>query len=844
MGADRARLVADRVEASATHALGVEARVAPSLEVGSIYRVRRGLRKEVFIVIDRDRSHVKGIWRDGEVEVRLVQRLGQAVVPASPAIRSHAGRLKRLLSGAVSDEFVTKPAAAELGKRVDAMLRRAGGNHAVGLLLDRKALSLTEEECGRLPLAAWRVNYELLQDHAAGSRQRRARAAALVADFAAPLGVRARVALAEGVELGSLGADIAALFAPSSATRPDMASAANTLGAALVAAGLKRAERLSLASRTPGWFAATSSRAAAYSVLSGGSPQAARQIDIGGLSLSAVDDLIDAGASVTASTIDGAVDVDDMQGVSWSTYIAARTRPDELTTDAVIALKFAGEAYRRYLRGDDDVAAAMPGLKLKDAMAARSIAKGDQPVEEAHDPLLRELADALKAGAAGSASAELLADSSTWGVLISKGVRASRDGGSQSEQYEDLFALHQAREALFSWNWARAQEIARDRLRGARREAVRDELLNLIACGLWLEDRPEPALAALDSALEGEYTEALLTNAAVVATELEHWSAIQRFVKIAREAPSSQQRAMAAERALLLWVNDDARIWADDDETIPEDILAALRPLIREQIPTERYLRIVRTLAIHDSNWLAAQPPGAFGRNAGSAAARIFQGRARGVEEFVAELSKELRTGLAEKWVEEERDSVVEAAVNILAEQNDEMGGAFFGLTLLKGGLPLEPRQRVPLTCFTVMSITQNIDTDQGEPKDELIDWVIGAKHALASLDEEDRRLLAPLVTLAGEELARTFARARAPQIDQAREAIVRVTAQLAGMPSWQINHEKVQEVMAPLSKFCSETWQVLHKVRPLISDCDLLRAIDELMGMASNLGGMAVKLR
>ena len=49
---------------------------------------------------------------------------------------------------------------------------------------------------------------------------------------------------------------------------------------------------------------------------------------------------------------------------------------------------------------------------------------------------------------------------------------------------------------------------------------------------------------------------------------------------------------------------------------------------------------------------------------------------------------------------------------------------------------------------------------------------------------------------------------------------------------------------MAPLSKFCSETWQVLHKVRPLISDRDLLHAIDELMGVASNLGAMAVKLR
>jgi|GEM_PF-6331284 len=848
MGADGIETVPDlgaaRPPSMTPETLFVEAGVAPSPEVGSIYRMRRGFRKESFIVIDRDRTHATGVWQDGVVEARLLESLRQVVVPASPAVLSHAGRLKGLLDSAAAHEHVTEPAAAEIGRRLNALLERNGDKHALGLLLDRKALGMTEEECARLPLAPWRVHYELLQDHEAGTGQRRIKASVLVADTTAPIGVRARVALAEGVELASLGPDVASLFAPASGMHSSLANAASAMGAALTATGLEQAQRLSVASKSPGWFAATSSRAAAYSILTGGSPQEGAEINVDGLSLSAIDDLIDAGASLVVTGSSGAASIDDMPGVSWSTYITARTRPDELTADAVIALRFASEAYRRYLHGDEDAAAAMPGLKLKDAMIARSIANGDEPVEEAHDPLLRELADALSAGAEGSASAALLQDSSTWGVLISKGVRAPHDGGSQSEQYADLVALHQARQALFEWDWARAQEIARDRLRGARREAVRDELLNLIACGLWLQDKPEPALAALDAALEGEYTEALLTNAAVVATELEHWSAIQRFVKVAREAPSAHQRAMAAERALLLWANDDARIWTDEEEAIPDEILAALRPLVREEIPSERYLRIMRTLAAHDSGWLAAQPAEAFGVNAGSATTRIFQGRARGIEQFVAELSKELRSGHAENWVEDERDSIVEAAVKILSEPNAEMAAAFFGLTLLNSGLPLEPRQRVPLTCFTVMSIIQSIDTDEGEPKGEFIDWVIDAKQGLTSLSEEDRLLLAPLVTLAGEELARTFARARAPQIDQVREVIVRVSAQVAGIPSWQINHEKIQEVMVPLSRFCGDTWQILHKVRPLISDGDLLRAVDGLMGMASELGARAGKLR
>ena len=748
-----------------------------------------------------------------------------------------------LLPRTVADSHVTDAARVVVQEALDELLA-LGDEHAVGLLLDRKALRLTDAECRRVPVAPWRVAYELLQDHASGTNARRSNASAIVADTSAPLGVRLRVALAERIALAPLGGDTATLFTRVTGVGAELSSTAAAVGAALAHTGLESASRLTMAAQNPARFAATSSRAAAYSVLAGGASPKARSIEPDGLAPTIIDDLIDAGGTVEGGSSSVRIEVPGMPSMSLSAYVEARTRPEALSTDAVVALEFSEEAYRRYIEGDDAAAAVLVGSRLADAEIARSIRRGDIPAGEAQDPLLRELLEVIRSPGQADPSVSLLDDASTWGVLISNGVRPPAGGGAQSDRYLDLLALNHARDALFAWEWQRAQDVARDRLRGARHEAARDELLNIIACALWLQNKPEPALAALDSALEGEYTDALLTNAAVVASELEHGRAIDRFVKIAREAPSAHQRAMAAERALLLWANDDARVWASEGETLPADILAAIRPLIGERIPSERYLRILKTLAAHDSIWFAAQPPQAFATNAGSVEVRIFQARARGIEEFVAELSKALRADHADKWVIEERDSIVDTAIGILAEQSDELGAAMFGITLLKGEIPLEPRQRVPLTCLTVIAMVQHIDTDEGEPKDEFIDWILGAKRTLASLEGHDRQILEPMVSLAGDELARTFARARARQIDQARDMLVRVNAQLSGVPAWQINHEKVGELTRPLAMFCRDTWKILHKVRPLISDAHLLRSVDELMRLASDLTSRAENLR
>lgn len=811
---------------------------ARSPRIGAVFKARRSMfRSESFVVVDESPTGVTGIWGDGITGTLPASRLDKTVMPAAQDVRSAAGRIHALLGGARTQ--LTDDCLESLSVRWQDMLRVPG--NVVGVLLDREPLGLSLSDALALPIEAWRVRYEFLRRSTTDALERRELAMQLVQDIAAPRGVRVRVAVAEGLDLTLIDSPVAGLFntVDASATTTDM------IADDLVEANSIDAIRLRQAAESPESMAALSSTAAALAQLVGTPSERGGGIEIADLPTSIIDDLIDRGVRrFDLTTIPAEAQVDGVPDLPLRTYVRSRLAPSDLSADEVVVLKFASEAYRRYISGEDEVAGALPRLRLNDARVARSVKRGEIPTDMPTDERLVELVSLLRSDGTRPPSEELLADPSVWSALIDRGVVGSLQASGTAAIFADVSALHGARSALFEWNWAKAATLSRERLRGARREAVRDELLNIMACALWLQGRPEPALAALDAALEVEYSDALLTNAAVVASQLEPSVAVDRFVKLAREAPNLQQRAMAAERALVLWQNDDERIWDDNDEGIPDEILEALRPLIGQPISDDRYRRIVSVLASHDDEWLAAQPVTAFGAHSDSATVRVYKARAEGIGEFITALDNELKQSGHERWLAEERDHLVSVAVRVLIENSHELGAAFFGMTLVEANIPMEPVQRIPLVCLTVAAIAQNVDPDEGEPKEVFIDWIANAKQEIASLDEDGRGTFGPLVALAGESLARSFAHARGRQLTEAAEVFDRVNGQLRTMQSWQINHQAVQELMAPISQFCRESWEVLNKVRPLVRDPRVLTAVDAVMTAASDLGNRAVKVR
>lgn len=804
--------------------------------VGAVVRFRKILASETGVVLGlTGDGQAEIVNESGEVTLVPIAKIKKTIAEPSREARSLIGRLMRYLT---SDAYysIEAPARVAQGGVVRARIEELKGvrEHAIALLMDRQSLSLSLPVCLALPIEPWRVRYEFLAG-GVSSEEVQDLAASILADPATPASIRALIALKFSMPLSAAGPEVEALF---SADRQgvgctSLAATAQEMSEEFGILGLTGHTALRDAAVEPARLAAASQGAAIIAALSGDYPSG-RPVEVDGTTpLAIVDDLVDRRIQVAVAMDGSGTPVDP----HLHAYLVARTDPARLATDDVVTLGFGDEALRRYLAGDTTVEPALPAGKADDVKALRlAVAAGDgTPV--IRDPLLRELRDVLVSRGAISPSEMLLADYSTWRELIDAGVVGSSRTGPLGERFVGVSALTRAAAALHEWRWEEARSIAREGLREVRAEEVRDELLNIVACALWLSGEPEPALAALDNALEGAYTDALLINASVVATELEHDSAIDRFVKLAREAPTAHQRAVAAERALVLWDNDDARIWDDDDESLPVEIRDALRPLIREHLPEDRYLRVLRTLANRDSLWLAAQSSDAFGSNVRSTVARVFRARAKGLDRYIEALSWELRATSSSDWIMQERDALVEAATRALLQDIEELPAAFFGLTLLDSDLAMTPKQSVPLKCLTVVSVVANVVRDEGEPNLRFIDLVTEAKRDLDNLTAEDREKFRALVEMAGDSLGRAYLISRAKQMAEAHSAFRLLDMRISTMPRRHVNWQAVRQVSGPISEFCTDTYNVLSRVRPLVDDGELRTAVIELTSQASSLG-------
>lgn len=517
--------------------------------------------------------------------------------------------------------------------------------------------------------------------------------------------------------------------------------------------------------------------------------------------------------------------------------LAARVVSDDeapIELRVAVAMSVSPSEAAHFLLGDDSASRDW-GSQFSDALhALRRELTGS-----GHESLLmgeefQSILGHLRDPKAAAASENLLADRSVWEVLLQSGVQGDPKAGPHSAEYFSLASLREAEAAMWRWQWADARVLARDALREARAEILRDELLNIIACSLWMEGEHEPALAALDRALEGEYTEALLINASIVASELEHDSAKSRLIRLAQEAPNPDQRALAAERALILWDNEDARIWEESEgESLPIEIRDALRPLIGHEISEDRYLRVLRVLASRDSKWLAEQRDDAFGPNVHSTAARVMRARARGIEDFISELSRQLNSnGGAPVWVGVERDNIIEAATQVLLERIDELPAAFFGLTVLNAKLPMTTPQHITLTALTVGSIASGVDDPTSEPQERFVDLLVGAQKEWASLDEEPKRTLAQLLEFASSQLAICYLNSRRVMLRQLEGPYTQVCIQVAQirLGGARVNMAKVKEAMSPMASFCRESVGILRKLRNLPVESRIGDALDGLI--------------
>lgn len=796
------------------------------IAVGSIVAAKRGFRRENAVVLGVGGGDYEVVWQDGQSEKIRASKVKATLAAPTSALRSVPGRLLGLLRSSQTTMVLSEPMRFLIRDYIG--LCTADQAHALGFLLDHATLGLDLRDYLTLPLEPWRVRYEFIATVPVDAHSR-AIARDIILDAQAPTVVRSLVALKFGLQSQKATHSAERLF-----DQPSQADAGQTLDVAtlwqheLAALPGDYGARLDEALKTPGKLAKSSEAATLLAALAPHSDAPSTITVSPDTRMRFVDDLIERGVTVRVAS--GSA----MSGSAvMTTYITARTDPSALSLHQISALGFEVEARRRYVGGDQRFETMLSDEYLGDAQAILAARTGNLSPSNASDPQLQELMAVLGSDGRQHASNLLLEDRSVWKALITAGVSGRAVSATAlSLEFSELSALNRASAALYEWLWDDALAISREGLRLAQREAVRDELLNIIACALWLQDDYEPALAALDQALEGEYSDALLINASIIALALDHDSAVARLVRLAREAPSTHQRAIAAESALLLWANEERNEWDDDDEAsaVPAEILDALRPLLKEDLSADRYLTILRVMSAHDAAWLARQPNSAFGENASLAATRVFQARAKSLEHFIKALAAEASKPNAEQWVKDECDSLVDSVLGVLLESFSELGAAALGFTLLDNRFPMPPKQFVALTCLTVSSISLNALTEDSEPNMRVLKFLENASKTYDQLEPLEQAAVEPLLEIAVAQVARTYMAHREEPLDNALRAAQMIVMTVQNAPRRQLNMDVVRQNVRGLKELNVECQRLLKRLQALARDATLKASIRELL--------------
>ncbi|MFC7612852.1 tol-pal system YbgF family protein [Actinokineospora soli] len=305
-------------------------------------------------------------------------------------------------------------------------------------------------------------------------------------------------------------------------------------------------------------------------------------------------------------------------------YLLARTAPEELTDEQVADLGFTDEAVRRaYARGDVEAVEQAPHCVLRSHLLAMSAIAHNRPsdvqladVLPEHRDTARGLVDGLVEAQNGEPTGSLLRsrvidDPTTWQPLVNllgtETLMRDGDGRIPNRAFADWLALTAARERLFVADWVGAVGAARRCLDLATSEHVRDEAHNLLACALHNSGKREEALRELETAIEGDYSVALLANIGVVAAELDREVAAQHLARVVREAPTTRMRVNAAIRSLAMWQTDNTKVWAGEDlaaKKLPSALRDPLRAVITQDIAEDEFRLIANVLARLDAEWM------------------------------------------------------------------------------------------------------------------------------------------------------------------------------------------------------------------------------------------------
>ncbi|WP_410564515.1 hypothetical protein [Amycolatopsis sp. cmx-4-61] len=488
------------------------------------------------------------------------------------------------------------------------------------------------------------------------------------------------------------------------------------------------------------------------------------------------------------------------------TYLFGRTWPGQLTEPELERLGHHQELDRRAFARTGEMAEERRGTRLGRHFAAVEAFERNRPrdvviadVLEDYRPVAEHLAALLDEHPEDPPQlpAPVVADVSVWNYLVRVygAVRLRAIPGLAGAQpgFFEWVSLYAAREHLFLAQWREGADAARECLRVAGDEAVRDEAQNLLACALHYLGDHAGAVRELESALEGDYSPSLLANIGVVAPYLDTELAARHLARLVREAPTTAMRRGAALRALEIWRGEGERVWEGEEpgRELPTVLREPLRRIITEDIPLADFREISLVLAKFDSDWLRqpaslASSPHAKSLEAGYARARAEQDLSEVVGFFASVRDWEG----APDWLPAARDQLINDVRAAIVEDIDgaTVAGytAFALATRLTG---LTPYDQVSLSMLSTCTISYTLLLEEKEISDAIVAMHRSALELFPKLSEEDRARIEPFVELATRRAAINIQQARLRDFQQVVEpyndALDIIDMAQRGTPAW-----------------------------------------------------------
>ncbi|NNN15362.1 MAG: hypothetical protein HKL82_05815 [Acidimicrobiaceae bacterium] len=395
-----------------------------------------------------------------------------------------------------------------------------------------------------------------------------------------------------------------------------------------------------------------------------------------------LDDLIDAGA-ITPLADFGQLPAQEL------VYVIARCDPSRLQDSDLVSLSHSAEIARRAFVDRDRSALE----RLSDSASGRHFAnlldvlEGLPPDPDRLSPEAYSLIQAVfdyrtlvDANEAKELPEEFLEDPSVW-YLLSVPAREGRLPRLGSSLVADRFGSWMDQQRLLGliWEqrWSDAVDLGQAVLETElESEVYSDEVASMTAYALYQCGRISDAMEVINSALEGIYTEALLVNASIIASDLEPSLAMPLLARLVREAPNEQLQAVALRRALEIWNQMP-------DPEFPQVLVEPLLSVLSRPCSIDDYALFARLAVLADPKRLLSLSEPA-GEAAGPYRIAVARSKFRVQNDYLqADLARDMIRVYEQfgrmNWFESEWQAMLEAFRNaIFVDWGEGYGAAVF----------------------------------------------------------------------------------------------------------------------------------------------------------------------